>query len=87
MWLEEALRAFAAIVDPEVDGAEGDGQLSTELGNMDGEEGWRLVLVRLRSNWWSRSRYQRPKLPVWCGRADQGGARCPVYEHWQWRRS
>ena len=31
MWLEEALEVFSVIV--EVDGAEGDGQLSTELGN------------------------------------------------------
>ena len=40
MKLEEALRAFAVTV--EVDGAEGDGQLAAELGNMGGEGGWRL---------------------------------------------
>ena len=40
--LEEALRAFVAAV--EVDGAEGDGQLVTKLGNMGGEESWRLSL-------------------------------------------
>ena len=45
VWLEEALEVFSVIV--EVDGAEGDGQLSTELGNFDGEEGWRLGVVRL----------------------------------------
>ena len=45
MCLGETLRAFAANV--EVDGAEGGGQLATKLGNMDGEEGWRLGLVKL----------------------------------------
>ena len=42
---EAALRAFAVAV--EVNGAGGDGQLAAELGNMGGEEGWRLSLVRL----------------------------------------
>ena len=37
VWLDEALEVSCAIV--EVDGASGDGQLSTELGNVDGEEG------------------------------------------------
>ena len=31
----------------EVDGAMGGLQLSTELGNLDGEEGWRLGMLRL----------------------------------------
>ena len=44
--LDVALQAFAAIV--EVDGAEGDGQLATELGNVGGEGDWRLSLEA----WW-----------------------------------
>ena len=43
--LDVALQAFAATV--EVDGASGDGQLAKQLGNLSGQEGWRLGLVRL----------------------------------------
>ena len=40
-----ALQAFAATV--EVDGALGDGQLAIQLGDLGGQEGWRLGLIRL----------------------------------------
>ena len=43
--LEEALQAFAATV--EIDGAHGDGQLAKQLGDLGGQEGWRLGLVRM----------------------------------------
>ena len=43
--LSMALQAFAATV--EVDGALGDGQLAVQLGNLGGQEGWRLGLIRL----------------------------------------
>ena len=43
--LDGALQAFAATV--EVDGASGDGQLAKQLGDLGGQEGWRLGLVRL----------------------------------------
>ena len=43
--LSTALQAFAATV--EVDGALGDGQLAVQLGNLGGQEGWRLGLIRL----------------------------------------
>ena len=42
--LSVALQAFAATVG--VGGTEGDGQLVTELGNIDGQKGWMLSLVR-----------------------------------------
>ena len=45
MELDVALQAFAATV--EVDGASGDGQLAKQLGDLNGQEGWRLGLVRL----------------------------------------
>ena len=37
--------AFASAV--EVDGAKGDGQLAIQLGDLGGQEGWRLGLIRL----------------------------------------
>ena len=40
-----ALQAFAATV--EVDGALGDGQLAIQLGDLGGQKGWRLGLIRL----------------------------------------
>ena len=40
-----ALQAFAATV--EVDGALGDGQLAMQLGDLSGQKGWRLGLIRL----------------------------------------
>ena len=43
--LDVALQAFAATV--EVDGASGDGQLAKQLGDLSGQEGWRLGLVRM----------------------------------------
>ena len=43
--LDMALQAFAATV--EVDGAMGDGQLAKQLGDLGGQEGWRLGLIRL----------------------------------------
>ena len=43
--LDVALQAFAATV--EVDGASGDGHLARQLGDLSGQEGWRLGLVRL----------------------------------------
>ena len=49
VWLDEALRVFSATV--EIDEAEGDGQLSIELGNMDGERDWGLGLVRFDGGW------------------------------------
>ena len=45
MELSTALQAFAATM--EVDGALGDGQLAVQLGNLGGQEGWRLGLIRL----------------------------------------
>ena len=43
--LDKALQAFAATV--EVDGALGDGQLTMQLGDLGGQRGWRLGLIRL----------------------------------------
>ena len=43
--LNMALQAFAATV--EVDRALGDGQLAMQLGDLGGEKGWRLGLIRL----------------------------------------
>ena len=40
-----ALQTFALTV--EVAGAPGDGQLVTQLRNLDGQEGWRLGIIRL----------------------------------------
>ena len=84
MWLGETLRAFATNV--EVGGAEGAGQLATKLGNMDGEEGWRLSLVKVAKQ------DQELEIQAVCvvskGRARRGAqARCPGCEHWQWGRS
>ena len=45
MELDTALQAFASAV--EVDGAMGDGQLAKQLGDLGGQEGWRLGLIRL----------------------------------------
>ena len=45
MELDMALQAFAAAV--EVNGAKGDDQLAKKLGDLGGQEGWRLGLVRL----------------------------------------
>ena len=43
--LEVALQAFATTV--ELDGAFGDGQLALQLGDLGGQTGWRLGLIRL----------------------------------------
>ena len=43
--LDMALQTFAATVD--VEGASGSGQLAKQLGDLSGQEGWRLGLVRL----------------------------------------
>ena len=43
--LEVALQAFVATV--EADGALGDGQLAMQLGDLGGQKGWRLELIRL----------------------------------------
>ena len=43
--LDMALQAFATAV--EVDGALGDGQLAIQLGDLGGQKGWRLGLIRL----------------------------------------
>ena len=43
--LDMALQTFVATV--EVDGAQGDGQLAKRLGDLGGQEGWRLGLVRM----------------------------------------
>ena len=40
-----ALQAFATTM--EVDGAMGDGQLAIQLGDLGGQKGWRLGLIRL----------------------------------------
>jgi hypothetical protein len=43
--LDTVLQAFAATV--EVDGASGDGHLAKQLGDLGGQKGWRLGLVRM----------------------------------------
>ena len=45
MELGTTLQAFASAV--EVDGAMGDGQLAKQLGDLGGQEGWRLGIIRL----------------------------------------
>ena len=45
MELDMALQAFATTM--EVDGAMGGGQLAMQLGDLGGQKGWRLGLIRL----------------------------------------
>ena len=67
-----ALQAFVATV--EADGAWGDGQLTMQLGNLGGQKGWRLGLVRLAAGGMAWRQWSLPL--VWCRRLGQGGAGC-----------